>query len=332
MTTTNIQNSTELKYQQAVRYFTQTGITHALKRQWEFLKNPDQKYIFYPVMIFDIGVVTYCTYNGFKIGQNIAEYLSLRDGKRQVVVLCGTGAGFATGVTLSVVPSSLAIEHSKRIENWKGIKINEIVGDLMRDEFESDLILSQFRCAISQAPIFSPTRTPAGQVFEYDALMQAADKNGMIKDIYNKRIPAPTTYDPAATQGISYSIGACVRDSEMVVVIYKRYRHLATQKSKEEGLSPETRQFFMSYRNSLGEFVTPIYMNIESSIVKKRDTVNSKQGVTEEESQHAELVYKNEISAFKELLGDTPLSVIDWTIQRDWMSLLNARWMSKYHT
>src|SRR3569832_2742189 len=51
---------------------------------------------------------------------------------------------------------------------------NEIVTKLMKEEFQNDDVWSQFTCAISQEPIHLPIRTPGGQVFDYNSLIEAA--------------------------------------------------------------------------------------------------------------------------------------------------------------
>ena len=331
MTLINIPMTTEVKYQQAAQYFTQTGLSHVWKRQWEFIREPDQKYFLLSSFLLTVATVSYCTYKGVEIGKEISKSLSLNNEKKQMVIVCGGGAGFLAGVGLSVTGSSLAIEHSNRMEKWKELKINQVVTRLMQEEFQDDPVWSQFTCAISQESIYLPTRTPAGQVFDYHSLMEAADRNGVVKDIYNKRIPVPTELDETATQPISYSVDACVKDSEMMIVICKRFRHLATEKSQEQGLSTQTKEFFMSYRNSLGELVKNVYIEAQERINKKRNDIQLKDHVTELQVEEAEKIYNQEIAIFKLLFGETPLSNIDWSIKHDWGSILNNRWIAQYH-
>jgi hypothetical protein len=306
---------------------------HTLQRQWEFLKEPAQGDVLIRSILLTAGTVTYCTKKELQIGEEIANSLELKNEKRDVVILCGGGGGFLIGVGLSVTGNALFIENSNRIQKWKKLKINNVVEHLMHQEFENDEILSQFQCSISQEPIGVPTRTPGGQAFDFDSLVNVAEKNnGIIKDIYNKTIPTPTIDDPHATRAISYSLSACLPDAEMTIVIYKRFRHLATQKCNEEGLSIPTKEFFISYRNALGDFVKVLYLEGEEKINQKRLKFVMKEEITDIESEQAELTYNAEMATFKDLFGANPLSNIDWSIDRDWTSILNNRWMNQYHS
>ncbi len=325
-----ISSTTEQRYQQVAIYYTKSDIYHILKRQWKFIKEPTQSDILTNAVFFTIGTVGYCTYKGIKIGAQIADSLCLKDNKRNIVIVCGGGTGFATGVGISVLGGGLAIEHSKRIEEWKKVNINQGIENLMKEEFREDPIWAQLTCPISYEPMFFPVRTPTGSVCEHSELMKAADENGMIKDIYNQTIPFATEDDPEATRVITFSIDACVKDPEMMIVINKRFRHLAFDKSKEDGLSRSTKDFLLEYRNSLGEFTKEIYMMIESKIFKKKQDMQSRPNITEEEADIAEALYKQEIEEFKSLFGANPFANIDWSIQRDWMETLNKRWREQH--
>jgi hypothetical protein len=331
MTATLVTNPTENKYQQALSFYKQGGVVSALKRQWEFIREPDQSWLLVRTIGTTAATVYYCTCKGVRYGKEVADYFQLKNKERDVIAISGGGAGFATGLVIGITLNGVVIEHSARLENWKNVKVCKIIETLMRQEFERDPILSQFQCAISQGPIFVPTRTPAGQVFDYSALLGACDENGYIKDIYNKRIATPTSYNPNSETTIRYSIDACLKDKEMTIVIYKRFRHLATQKAGEEGLSQTTKVSILDWRNDLGEFVRPLYQQVEQEILKKRNDEQSKQGITEADSELAETRYNDEMGAFKKFFGANPLSNIDWAQQNDWAALINARWMSKYH-
>lgn len=325
--------TTEQRYRQATQYFTETGMIHGLKRQWEFIKEPDQKHFLIGSVLLTISVVSLCTQQGLKIGREIAERFHLNNEKKQAVILCGGGVGFGAGVVISVSGNAYSIEHSERMAQWKRLKINSVVEKLMLEEFESDPVWAQFICPISQQSTFVPTRTPTASLCDYNSLMEYADKNGgMIKDIFNKRVHLPTDVDQNQTHPISFSVDACIKDSETMMVIYKRFRHLATQKSKEDGLSQPIKEFFISYRNALGNLVKDLYLEQQEKINKKRASVQTKNDVTEEESEQAELKFNREIAIFKELFGDTPLSNINWKVERDWSTILNQRWIAEYHS
>jgi hypothetical protein len=118
----------------------------------------------------------------------------------------------------------------------------------------------------------------------------------------------------------------------MMIVICKRFRHLATQKSQETGLSQPTRQLFIAYRNALGDLVNIVYTTAQNKIIKRRTDVQTRPGVLERESDQAEARYNEEITEFKQLFGNAPLSNIDWNVQRDWTTILNQRWMAEHHS
>ncbi len=326
----SIVSTTEQRYQQAAIYYTKSDVYHTLKRQWKFIKEPNQFDWLSRALFITIGTVTYCTFKGVQIGAKIADSLSLKDTKRNIVIVCGGGTGFATGVGISITGHALAIEHTKRMEEWKKVNINQGIEKLMKEEFREDEIWNQFTCPISYEPMFFPVRTPTGSVCEHTELMKAANENGMIKDIYNETIPFPTDDDPEATRIITFSIDACVKDPEMMIVIHKRFRHLALDKAREEGLSRSTKDFFLHYRDALGQFTKEIYMLIEEKIFKKKQDIQSQPNVTEEEAEVSEAIYKQEIDEFKALFGNTPFSNIDWSIQRDWMETLNKRWREQH--
>ena len=83
----------------------------------------------------------------------------------------------------------------------------------------------------------------------------------------------------------------------------------------------------------MGKFeLEGVYMDIESKIIKKRNDSQEKVGVSEEEIKAVELAYNDEIKEFKSLFGTTSLDNLDWSVERDWNSILNKRWMNKYHT
>lgn len=332
MTTTSVVNPTENRYQQALSFYKQGDVAAALTRQFDFIREPDQSWILIRTIGSTVAIASYCTYKGAQYGKEFADYFQLKNTERKVVIISGGGAGLATGIAIGVTLNGVAIEHSKRLENWKNLKINKVVENLMRDEFQDDTVLAQFQCPISQGPMFVPTRTPAGQVFDYSSLLKACDENGYIKDIYNKRIATPTARNPQNQTNISYSIDACVKDKEMIIVIYKRFRHLATKKAAEDGLSQSTKVSILNWRNDLGEFVRPIYQQVEQEIINKKNDAQSKQWITEAESDLAETRYNNEMNIFKNFFGVNPLANIDWNQQNDWSELMNVRWMSKYHT
>jgi hypothetical protein len=328
-----VQTSTEQRYQQATAFYTRIGIVHTLQRQWEFLKEPSQQDVLMRSILLTTGTVIYCTKKGLQIGENVANSFDLKNERRDVVILCGGGVGFLTGVGLSVTGNALFIQNSKRIEEWKKMKIHNIVGDLIRREFENDEILSQFQCPISQEPISVPIRTPCGQAFEFDSLVAVAEKNnGIIKDIYNKTIPMPNVNDPQGTRAISYSLDACLPDAEMTIIIYKRFRYLINHKCQESGLSLQTNQFLTCYRNALGDFVKVLYLEEEGKINQKKLKVVMKDEATEAECEQAEATYNSEVSTFKGLFGNSALADIDWNIKSDWASVLNNRWMKEYHS
>ncbi len=332
MAIVNTPISTDQRYQQATVFYTQTGMLNTLKRQWDFLKDPNQKDFLISSISITAGAIVFCTYLGLELGEELSNNLSLKGQEKDVVILCGGGAGFLTGVGLSVTGNALLIENTRRIKEWKKMQINNAVGDLIREEFKNDPIWSKFVCPISQDVICTPSRTPCGQVFDFNSLVQVAEQNnGIIKDIYNKTIPMPTERNPHGTKVIFYSLDACVRDAEMTIVIYKRFRHLTTQKCSEEGLSVSTKNFLVSYRNALGDFVKVLYLEGQEKINQKRLKVVMKDDATESEAEQAELTYNSEVASFKELFGKTALSNIDWDTERDWASILNQRWMNEYH-
>jgi hypothetical protein len=73
-------------------------------------------------------------------------------------------------------------------------------------------------------------------------------------------------------------------------------------------------------------------MEVQGRITKKRDDIQLKDQVNDQQINEAEKVYKEEITTFKTLFGDTPISNIDWEIKRDWAEILNKRWMKEYHS
>jgi hypothetical protein len=173
-------NPTQNRYHAAIKLYTERGLTNVLKRQWQYIREPDQKDILVLAIFASIGVVTYCTYKGVQYGIQVADQMHLKDIDKQIVVVCGGGIGFATGVTITLAGNGLLIQHSRRLEDWKNRKIDKSLEILMKEEFENDPILSQFMDAISQRPIFLPARTPSGNVFDYDSLLGACDDNGFI--------------------------------------------------------------------------------------------------------------------------------------------------------
>ena len=327
-----VANPTEQKYQQAVEYYTQTGLLHSLKRQWNFLKESDQKDLMVRGISTTVGSIFLCTWAGVNLGNSFAETLSLKGQRKTVFIIGGGSGGFMVGMGLSIIGQAWAIEHSARLGKWNEVNINQIVEKLLLEEFELDSIWSQFKCPIKQGPLFIPIRIPSGGVFELDELMKCADANGMIKDVYNKRIGDPDALNPDETVPIVFHIDACMRDIEMMLVIYKRFRHLATVKSNEAGISISTRQFFLDYKNSLGELVKPRYIELQEKITKKKLDAQLRAGVTDEEVIHAELEFIREIATFKELFGNSPVEDINWNIPRDWQETLNKRWMATYHS
>lgn len=332
MAVISIPQTTEQRYQHAVRYYTQTGMVETLKRQWEFLKQPDQKGFFAGAVLLTVTTVGTCTLYGAKKGKELADIFFLAGKEKVIVIVAGGTAGFSVGVGLSIIGNALLIEHSDRMAKWKELNINNIVSNLMKEDFIHDPILRKFEDGIVFEPMFYPMRTPAGQVFDYNSLLKSADSYGVLKDIYNKQVLTPTARDPNRKTTISYSIQACVPDDEMNIVIMKRFRHLAFQKSQEPGLSEQTKKFFIDYRNALGEFVKPIYMKMEERIVKKKNDVLMKEGVTEEEAEIAETQCTQELGIFKALFGTSPFSNLDWNVDRDWFGILNRRWMKEHHS
>ena len=325
-------NVSEIRYQQAVKFYMDKGILAGLKRQWEYIQEPDQLDILTRTAVISAGTIIYCTYKGVKIGGKFADHLNLKNEEKVAVMVCGGVGGFVTGVVFTITLNGLVIEQSKRLEGWKHAKMDFIIERMMRNEYENDPILAQFFDPITQEPIFTPIRTPAGQVFNYNSLLGACDANGIIKDIYNKRVHDTYSENPDATVDIRYSIDACLKDTEMMIVIYKRFRHIATQKAREEGLSQETKILFMEWRNSLGEVVNPLYRKREEDILKKRNDIFNRPGISEEAAEGAEKIYQADMKCFKDYFGNTHLSDIDWKATDDWNKLLNERWMKEYHS
>jgi hypothetical protein len=151
------------------------------------------------------------------------------------------------------------------------------------------------------------------------------------KDIYNKRIATPTSSDPEATTPMTYSIGACVQDHEMMMVILKRFRYLAHQKSQEPGLSDDVQTAFLSWRNSLGETLKPIYMAVQGEIIERRDKFQKTKGISEDDSEASEARYNQEMASFKNYFGGTPLAALNWQATESWSDLLQSRWMASHH-
>ena len=89
MTATTLSISTEQRYQRATAFYTQTGISDTLQRQWEFLKKPAQRDFLMGSILLTAGTVIYCTHKGIEIGKDVAKTLDLKDEKRQVVIICG---------------------------------------------------------------------------------------------------------------------------------------------------------------------------------------------------------------------------------------------------
>lgn len=326
-----VASPTELKYQQAVVYYTKTGMTHCLERQWKFLKSTDQRDLLIRSAIITLSAVSLCTWKGIQLGKYCADTLSLKDGKRTIFIVGGGSSGFIVGVGLSVAGQAWAIEHSARLDEWKKININRIIEKLMKEEFEEDPIWSQFECPIHNIPMFFPTRTPSGAVCELNALMECADSNGMIKDIYNTTIQDPNSTNPTDTIPLEYHITTCIQDYEMMIVIYKRFIHLVEKKSNENRISFSTKQFFENYIDSVLDFIKIDYLRLRDEIAKKRDQSQAKDKISKEESAKIQEQFEKEMEEFNQLFGNTPISDINWDIPRDWKETLNKRWVTKNH-
>lgn len=324
-------NTTEQKYQQAVTYYTQSGMLNCLKRQWKFLKEPAQNDVVNIIYISSLTAISTCTLAGAAIGKYVADSLSLKDDKKTICIFGGGGSGFVVGVGLTFAGQALMIEHTARLEKWKKVNKNQVIEKLMKEEFEEDPIWGQFECLISNMPMFYPTRTPTGALCDYSELMKCADANGMIKDIYNKTVADPDSTDSVAQKPLYYPIGACLRDKEVMLVIYKRFRHLAAVKSHEEGIGASTRQLFLDYKNCLAELISPLYLELQDEISEKRSKAQSKEGISEQESNMFEDQYETEMKAFKHIFGKTPLTDIDWdNNDPNWRETLNKRWKDQH--
>jgi hypothetical protein len=95
-------NPTQEKYNNAIALYTEREITNILKRQWQYIREPEQKDVLVTAVIVTVGTVSYCTYKGIRYGAKVADEMHLKDKERYAVIACGGGIGFATGIAFSV--------------------------------------------------------------------------------------------------------------------------------------------------------------------------------------------------------------------------------------
>ena len=235
--------------------------------------------------------------------------------KTAIMVTGGVG-GMVVGGGLAAVGNFAILEKDKNCQIWSKDCQNTTLRASMRDRFGEDEILQHFICPLSLTPILCPARSPAGHLYEYEALIKCIDPNsGLIKD--------PLRISDA-TGSIFFHPSAILEDFETAIVVEKRLRFLLEQDLQE--LDPESNVYAIlaSHATELKKIVRAEYRKAQNEIRLRRENGETS-SMSEEEEDKIRQQFDVETAVFHHHFGRVASQDLDWE-NTDWPELLNSRW------